>query len=214
MIGALRSLRGLKCSSRLAGGKGHGNALQWYAPNLTPEARHSHFSWRASLMNKEHHDMGEWTKKNLMLYPPQKEGEPPRPMEIYWGRAQIAANARRMHVLCLSLNNLDIEEAIALCYNMKLRTGTHMYEVLREAKDFASREVSNPSNMHVAECFALKYQDCYHPGQGILRKQNLTNVYVLLREGPAPPPRKMLTTEDAVEHYLQVHRDKEISHTW
>lgn len=89
-----------------------------------------------------------------------------------------------------------------------------MYEVLREARDYASQQVAQENNFHIAECFALKFQEEYNPGQLILRKQHLVNVYVLLREGPAPPPRKMLTTEDAIDHYLQGHRNKEISHTW
>ena len=68
-------------------------------PNITPEARYYNLQWRASLSNKQHHDMGEWTKKNTMLYPPQKEGEPPRPYEVYWGRANVAHQIRPMHRL-------------------------------------------------------------------------------------------------------------------
>ena len=89
-----------------------------------------------------------------------------------------------------------------------------MYECLREAREYAISQGQNGSNFHVAECFALKFQQCYQPGNLITRKQDLVNIYVLLREGPAPPPRKLLTTEDAIDHYVQVHRNKEISHTW
>ena len=79
--------------------RGHGNALNWYEPNITPEAKFSNNQWRSSLKDMKHNDMGEWTRKNLMLYPPQKEGEPKRPYELYWGKAQIAINKRYMHRL-------------------------------------------------------------------------------------------------------------------
>ena len=89
-----------------------------------------------------------------------------------------------------------------------------LYEVLREAQDYVSQKAENSNNFHVAECFSIHYQNEYKPGQMILRKQHMVNVYVLLREGPAPPPRKLLTTEDAIDHYVQVHRSKEITHSW
>jgi len=56
-----------------------------------------------------------------------------------------------------------------------------MYETLREAREYASQQVDNEYNFHIAECFALKYQQEYQPGMNILRKQDLTNVYVLFR---------------------------------
>ena len=99
MFGALRTIRSFHLSANSAGMRGHGNALQWYAPNITPEARYSNVKWRSHLARKTHNDLGEWTRKNLMLYPPQKEGEPARPCEVYWGRAQIAMSVRPMHRL-------------------------------------------------------------------------------------------------------------------
>ena len=35
------------------------------------------------------------------------------------------------------MNNLDIDDAISLCYNLKKRSGFEMYECLREAKEYA-----------------------------------------------------------------------------
>jgi hypothetical protein len=52
--------------------------------------------WLHSLEKKQHNDMGEWSKKNNMIYPPLEEGEPPRPHEIYWGRSRVAICRRVM----------------------------------------------------------------------------------------------------------------------
>jgi len=109
--------------------------------------------------NKHHYDMGEWTKKNLMIYPPLEPGQSPRPFEIYWGRANVNAdlNGKALMRTCISMNNLNIEKAIAVAYNLRRREGYHLYETLREAQDYAATEVEYPENMHVGECFALHH---------------------------------------------------------
>ena len=103
-----------------------------------------------------------------------------------------------------------------------------MYEILREARDFASKRAPSASTFHIAECWATILNREYRHGYAILRfclitnffikkvfrKRDLTNIYVLLREGPPPAERKKLTTEDAIDHYLQGHREKEIPFTW
>ncbi|CAG5107470.1 Oidioi.mRNA.OKI2018_I69.chr1.g3342.t1.cds [Oikopleura dioica] len=88
-----------------------------------------------------------------------------------------------------------------------------MYEILREARDFASKRAPSASTFHIAECWATILNREYRHGYAILRKRDLTNIYVLLREGPPPPERTKLTTEDAIDHYLQGHREKEIPFT-
>ena len=55
------------------------------------------------------------------------------------------------------MNNLDIEKAIAVAYNLRRREGYHVYETLRDAQIYASYEVEYPQNMHVGECFAVQH---------------------------------------------------------
>jgi len=103
-----------------------------------------------------------------------------------------------------------------------------MYEVLREARDFASKRAPSANTFHIAECWATVLNREYRHGYAILRlfwliifllilftrKRDLTNIYVLLCEGPPPAEREKLTTEDAIDHYLEGHREKEIPLTW
>jgi len=211
MIG--RHLRTLS-SSAVHKFRGHGNAMNWFAPNITPEAKYQRKQWLHSLEKKQHNDMGEWSKKNNMIYPPLEEGEPPRPHEIYWGRGRVAICRRVMARTCLTVNNLELQDALDKMYNLKAREGFIMYEVLREARDFATKRAPSANTFHIAECWATVLNREYRHGYAILRKRDLTNIYVLLREGPPPAEREKLTTEDAIDHYLQGHREKEIPLTW
>merc|ERR1712241_741067 len=72
--------------------KHHGRALEWNSAMYEPEQKYLVSLWRNQIRGPahNHHDMGEWTRNNQMLYPPLEEGQPRRPFEIYWGKAQVA----------------------------------------------------------------------------------------------------------------------------
>merc|ERR1712113_203963 len=151
----------------------HGRALEWTRHTLTPEYRYrQNVIYAQTKENKHHYDMGEWTRNNNMIYPPRKQGEPRRPFEIYWGRAnvnaEIVGNALRR--LCFSMNNLDIEKAIAVAYNLRRREGYHVYETLRDAQIYASYEVEYPQNMHVGN--VLLYNIIWHGMVKIKRRDD------------------------------------------
>merc|ERR1711953_194946 len=192
----------------------HGRALEWTRHTLTPEYRYrQNVLYAQTKENKHHYDMGEWTRNNNMIYPPRKPGEPRRPFEIYWGRANVNAeiDGNAFRRLCFSMNNLDIEKAIAVAYNLRRREGYHVYETLRDAQIYASYEVEYAQNMHVGECFAVQHHMAW---DGQNKKTEMMNIYVLLREGPAPPNRSPLKTEDAIDYYLELHRNKTVPGLW
>ena len=68
---------------------------------------------------------------------------------------------------------MNVEEALAVTYNMK---GTarieslNVYETLREALDYAANDVEFVNNMHVAECFSVRYDVQLMPYGPVLYK--------------------------------------------
>ena len=108
----------------------------------------------------------------MMLYPPRKDGEPARPFEIYWGRANVAAGYKGdpLKRVCFSLNNMSISKALTYTYNLRTREGYIMYEILKEAQDYAAKEVEFPDNMHIAECFSIEFKTEFMPIQTIISK--------------------------------------------
>ena len=121
-----------------------------------------------------------------------------------------------MSVSSFSIQNMNVEEAMATMYNIKgaeSKDSLHVYEMLREGLDYAAKELEFPLNMHVAECFAVSF-DIQVTAMGGMQKQYISNIYVLLREGPAPENRPALTTNDAAEHYLDLHRNKKVPMLW
>ena len=136
-------------------------------------------AWWHSHEDSHHRDLGEWTRNNMMLYPPRKDGEPARPFEIYWGRANVAAGYKGdpLKRVCFSLNNMPITQALTYTYNLRNREGYIMYEILKEAQDYAAKEVEFPDNMHIAECFSIEFKTEFMPVGATISKVKL---YILV----------------------------------
>ena len=50
--------------------KHHGAAMDGKKFMYEPEAQYMLKTWKKRFLGKTHHDMGEWTQNNMMLYPP------------------------------------------------------------------------------------------------------------------------------------------------
>lgn len=50
--------------------KHHGGAMDNKIYMYEPESQYMLKMWKKRFLGKTHHDMGEWTQNNTMLYPP------------------------------------------------------------------------------------------------------------------------------------------------
>ncbi|CAK8686855.1 unnamed protein product [Clavelina lepadiformis] len=169
-------------------------------------------------VNKWHRDLGEWTDKNEMLYPPMNPEDGIRPAEIYHGRAKIRYPTKKMiHVSCLVLN-MNIDEAISKLDYINNKGAKIIREVLLEAQELAVKEhnVEFKSNLHVATSFTSKHSQIKFP---IFRAAGrppaighcrFANYYVMLREGPAPLPEPKITALDSALEYVESLRRRTI----
>ena len=144
------------------------------------ETRYTKNTWWNSHEDKHHRDLGEWTRNNMMLYPPRKDGDPARPFEIYWGRANVAAGYKvdPLKRVCFSLTNMPITQALTYTYNLRNREGYIMYEILKEAQDYAAKEVEFPDNMYIAECFSIEFKTEFMPLAAIISKVKLSCILI------------------------------------
>ena len=144
-------------------------------------------TWWHSHEDSHHRDLGEWTRNNMMLYPPRKDGEPARPFEIYWGRANVAAGYKGdpLKRVCFSLNNMPITQALTYTYNLRNREGYIMYEILKEAQDYAAKEVEFPDNMHIAECFSIEFKTEFMPLGATISKVKLIPLEAVKKRQPS-----------------------------
>ena len=55
---------------------------------------------------------------------------------------------------------MNVEEALAVLYNIQGKEkgdAFQIFDMLRQALDYAAKDVEFPMNMHVAECFSVMY---------------------------------------------------------
>ena len=92
------------------------------------------------------------------------------PLEIITDLCSVYG--KKLELICLycgfslSIQNMNVEEALAVMYNIKGKDKSdafQIYEMLKEALDYAAKDVEFPMNMHVAECFSVMYDIHVYP---------------------------------------------------
>lgn len=171
--------------------------------------------------NEWYQDMGAWTEKNKILYPPLHPDQGIRPAEIYHGRAKIRHSAKKMFHITHLVRNMNVDEAIYkldfVCYRGN-KSAKIVREILLEAQDMAVNEhnVEFKSNLHIAHSFACPHSilpfRIYRaagrpPCKGSCR---FSNYYVMLREGPAAAPTPKMTALDKALEYVSELKERTI----
>ncbi|KAJ8385424.1 hypothetical protein AAFF_G00189500 [Aldrovandia affinis] len=160
-----------------------------------------------------------WERKNQIVYPPQRQDEPPRQAEIHHCRRQIKYSKDKMWYLAKLIRGMSIDQAIAqLEFNDK-KGAKIMKEVLLEAQDMAvkSHNVEYKSNLYIAESFSSKGKYLkrirYH-GRGrfgIMDKVHC-HYFVKLVEG-VPPTVEQKTGFDQAKEYVEQLKNRTIIHS-
>ncbi|XP_039250969.1 large ribosomal subunit protein uL22m-like [Styela clava] len=162
-------------------------------------------------------DMGEWSDRNKMLYPPSAPGEMIRPAEIHHGRAFIRHSPKKMWYTHKSVQYMNIDEALKNLETLPYKAAKIIAEVLKEAQEEAvtNHNVEFKSNLHIADSFVLpsgsRKIPRYH-GKGYMHwnKSRFCHYYVMLREGQAPEYQVKDTAYGMAVQYLNSLRSRTI----
>ncbi|XP_002737372.1 large ribosomal subunit protein uL22m-like [Saccoglossus kowalevskii] len=160
----------------------------------------------------------KWEAKNKIVYPPQKEGEPPRLAEIHHCKRNLKYSQRRMWYIATFIKNMWIDEALAELQFVNKKGAQMVMEILLEAQEMAVKDhnVEFKSNLHLAESFATKghYDHAvrYH-GKGMFGVASIVycHYFVKLKEGP-PPKTKLITGHDKAKEYIEELKNRTIIH--
>ncbi|XP_060096242.1 large ribosomal subunit protein uL22m [Heteronotia binoei] len=164
--------------------------------------------------------IGNWEKKNRIVYPPQKPGEPRRPAEIYHCRRHIKYSMDKMWYVAKLIRGMSIDEALAQLEFIDKKGAKVVKEVLLEAQELAVRKynVEFKSNLYIARSFSGKGHYLkrirYH-GKGMfgIMDKVKCHYFVKLVEGPPPPPEAPKTGFDQAKEYVQQLRNRNIVNT-
>lgn len=161
-------------------------------------------------------DLGTWSDKNLIVYPPTSEGI--RPVEVYHGRQNCRYYPKKMYQVARFIRGMNVDEAIARLEHVKSRGSEIIVDVLKEAQEIAVRDnnVEFKSNMHVVLSFTnesgnIKFIRQHARSRDYINRMRFVNYYCMLREGPAPPLRPLLTSDQAADMYIDELRHRTIA---
>ncbi|XP_018584003.1 large ribosomal subunit protein uL22m [Scleropages formosus] len=180
----------------------------------------SHFQQQQSgLHTTEALDAKNWERKNRIVYPPQLQGEPRRPAEIYHCRYQIKYSKDKMWYLAKLIRGMSIDQALAQLEFSDKKGAKVIKEVLLEAQDMAikNHNVEYKSNLYVAESFSgkgmyLKRIRYHGRGRfGIMDKVRC-HYFVKLVEGQ-PPKVEQKTSFDQAKEYVEQLKNRTIIHS-
>ncbi|KAK2170429.1 hypothetical protein LSH36_3g29035 [Paralvinella palmiformis] len=163
-----------------------------------------------------------WPKYNDIIYPPQKEGEPPRPAEITHYRANVKCSQKKLWYVACMIRGMSIDEALKQLSFYKRKGAEIVKETLLEAQEIAVRDhnVEYKSNLWIADSTIGRARIVR--GHRI-RARNLpgtihyrfSHYFVRLREGRPPEhyyPRPM-TGNEKMADYLKSLRERRVYHS-
>lgn len=186
----------------------------------------SHSVHTASALYVKHHkypsEPKSWPKYNDIVYPPQKEGEPPRPAEITHYRPNVKYSQKKLWYVACMIRGMSIDEALKQLSFYKRKGAEIVKQTLLEAQEMAVRDhnVEYKSNLWIADSTVGKARIL--KGRR-LRARNLpgtihyrySHYFVRLREGRPPKhyyPRTR-TGNEYMADYLKSLRERRIYHS-
>nr|CAB3263967.1 39S ribosomal protein L22, mitochondrial-like [Phallusia mammillata] len=165
--------------------------------------------------NKYGRDLGSWTDKNNIVYPPLDDGK--RPVEIYYGRSNVRYSPRKMIAIARLIRNKNIDSAIAQLEYINTKGSFVIRAVLMEAQEYAVHEhnLEFKSNLHVVQSFVHRADIITFPifhARGRPQKGQcyFSDYFVHLREGEIEPYVPRVTAQEMALNYLNSLRHRTI----
>ncbi|CEF63616.1 39S ribosomal protein L22, mitochondrial [Strongyloides ratti] len=198
----------------------------YYSPEWVLEKEPEDEYKEITPLNKYGMTPQKWEFYNKTVWPPGyivPETGLPKSKEVFHCREQIHFSPKRMWQACQFIETMNVDEAIAQLELKNIKGCLILSEVLKEAKKRATDEfhIEFPSDMHVAEAFAIQSKIIYgvrrHAHEKIAKiRYRYIDLYVRLEEGKGPDFKSRLKPKDGYEkaqEYIEYLRSRSIKYS-